>query len=320
MSIPYFSAESVREALPFLRAMRAIEVALLSEVDPEFDSPRLFSPAPDGEFLLLPAEGARFSGLKALTVAPENPSRGLDKIQGVYVLYDSDTLAPVAVMEGASLTAIRTPAVAITAVRALASIAPAGDELPRAPKVLVLGAGVQATCHIQAASAIFPDAIFEVVGRNTERVIAMRSKLAAEQIEVVDRSDSRDDAVAAADIILCATTSDTPLFDGSLVRGGAVVTAIGTHGKERREIDDGLVARADVVVEGRASAQRENGNLATAWDDDAWSSHPPANLRDLVFGRMKRRKGHPAFYTGVGMAWEDLVCASVVFEEGKPTT
>ena len=130
MSLPYYDAEAVAAALPFERTMRAIEDALRTDIDPEADGPRLFADAPDGEFLLMPAQSARFAGLKALTMAPNNPARGLEKIQGVYVLYSSDTLAPVAIMEGSSLTAIRTPAVAISAVRQLAALAAPGDELP----------------------------------------------------------------------------------------------------------------------------------------------------------------------------------------------
>lgn len=318
MSIPYYDTESVLEVLTFERAMDALEDALRTEVDPEGDGPRLFSPAPGGEFLLLPAQGKRYSGLKALTVAPGNPARGLEKIQGLYILYASDTLAPAAVLEGASLTAIRTPAAAVSAIRQLGSIASAGDELPDAPRVLVFGAGTQGRGTILALHGVYPGAVFEVVGRSSERVASLRASLAAEGIEVSDRGDDIEASVSAADIIVCATTATEPLFDGGLVRGSAIVAAIGTHGLDVRELDDALVSRADIVVEGRGSARRENGNLATCIDDEAWDSSPPANLRDLATGRVSRRSGHPALYTGVGMAWEDLVCATVVLSEGSP--
>lgn len=313
--LPFFTAEQVERLLPFDRAMDALEAALQDSVDPENDGPRLFSPAPRGEFLLMPAQGDRFSGLKALTVAPENPDRGLEKIQGLYILLSSDTLGPVAVMEGSSLTAIRTPAVAISAVRQIAAAAPLGDELPTSPRVLVFGAGTQALSHIRAAKTEFPSAPFEVAGRRPERVTGLIDQLRdAHGITATALAEGAlDDAVAAADIIICATTTSAPLFDGALVRDGAIVAAIGTHGLELREVDDALVSRADLVVEGRASAQRENGNLvsldAARWHDD----DRPANLRDLARGAFTRTPGRPAFYTGVGMSWEDLVCATAVF-------
>ena len=318
MSLPYYDAEAVAAALAFERTMRAIEEALRTDIDPEADGPRLFADAPDGEFLLMPAQSARFAGLKALTMAPNNPARGLEKIQGVYVLYSSDTLAPVAIMEGSSLTAIRTPAVAISAVRQLAALAAPGDELPESPRVLVFGVGTQGRSSILATRAAFPTATFEVIGRRPERSEALRRDLAEQGIEIAHREDV-DAAVAEADILVLATTAATPLFDGSLVKSNAIVAAIGTHGYDAREVDDTLVARADIVVEGRASAQRENGNLHTYFTEADWQERPPASVRDLARGEVSRRAGHPALYTGVGMSWEDLVCATVVFEEGTPS-
>lgn len=315
-ALPYFDADAVRAALPFERAMRAIEDGLLNGIDPELDGPRLFSPAPDGEFLLMPAQGAEFSGLKALTVAPQNPAKGLAKIQGLYILYSSETLAPVAVMEGASLTAIRTPAVTLTAVRHIVRSTAPEHRPPARPKILIFGAGVQAAGHIDAALVDFPEARFSVVGRRPESVAALIARFP--ELELEDRGDDPETAVREADIIICATSSSTPLFDGSLVRDGAIVAAVGTHGRELREVDDTLVRRSDLAVEGRGSAQRENGNLATVLSAQDWESGSvPVNLGELVSSGMTRRPDSPALYTGVGMSWEDLSCAAVVFAEGR---
>lgn len=337
MSLTFLDADAVRRALPFDVAMDALDAALRADVDPELDGPRLFSDAPGGEFLLMPAQGSEFSGLKALTVAPGNPARGLEKIQGLYILYSSDSLAPVAVLEGACLTAIRTPAVTLSAVRALAAIAPEGAELPAEPRILIFGAGVQALGHIQAARIAFPGARFDVVGRRPERVAALITEVLAESLadsladsqnspegpaaaaEVRDRTHDVDAAVREADIIICATSASSPLFDGSLVRSHAIVAATGTHGRELREADDQLVSRSDVFVEGRGSAQRENGNLATTFTEADWRDRPPANLRDLAQGRVTRTAGKPAFYTGVGMSWEDLVCATAAYATSLPS-
>lgn len=322
--ITFFSADEVRELLTFETAVNALEAALHAGLTPEDDGPRLFADAPNGEFLLMPAQSHTFSGVKALTIAPDNPERGLEKIQGLYILYSSDDLAPVAVMEGACLTAIRTPAVTQTAIRNLARIAPAGAELGSDPHILVFGAGTQALGHVHAALVDFPDATFEIVGRRPERVAALIDTLANDSatshVSVSAAADT-DTAVANADIIITTTTSLTPVFNGSLVKSTAIVAATGTHGLDAREIDDDFVTRADIVVEGRASARRENGNLATAISDETWENNPPANLQDLVVGKFTRTAGRPAFYTGVGMSWEDLVCASAVYtSRAQPVT
>ncbi|HEY3572394.1 MAG TPA: ornithine cyclodeaminase family protein [Arthrobacter sp.] len=320
MSLPYFDSTAVRAAAPWTTAIAALEHALLNGVDPEHDSPRLFSPAPNGEFLLMPASGQRYSGIKALTVAPANPIRGLEKIQGVYILFDSDTLAPLATMDGNELTAIRTPATTLLAVKHILASAPEGappsHESTEGKRVLVFGAGVQALNHLRAAYAVLPEASFAVVGRRPERVTALIGQLATEGIEVRPGSPAE---VPDADVVICATSSRTPLFDGGLVAPGAVVAAVGQHGLEAREVDAGLVLRSDVVVEGRASALREAGDLIPARSAQEWETIRPVNLLDLVKGEFERSPGKPCLYAGVGMAWEDLATAAVVYEGGTRT-
>lgn len=313
MTIPLYDAETVRRVLTLDRAMDALEESLRGTLDPESDGPRLFADAPGGEFLIMPAQSDTYCGVKALTAAPNNPARGLEKIQGVYILYSSDTLAPVAIMEGASMTVIRTSAVSISAVRQLAALAEGTpDDVGPSPRILVFGAGSQAAGHIRAAHISFPGARFEVVGRSPERTAALREELDREGIAVSDRTRDHEAAVREADIIVCVTTSTSPIFDGALVAPGAIVAAAGTHGRHERELDDHLIARSDVVVEGRRSASQENGNLVSIREED-WPAVP--NLADLAQGRMRRTPGRPVVYSGVGMSWEDLVCAITIHEE-----
>lgn len=315
MNIPYFDSTAVRAAVPWTTAIEALEQALLNMVDPEDDSPRLFSPAPNGEFLLMAATNRQYSGIKALTVAPGNPARGLEKIQGVYVLFDSDTSTPLATMDGNELTAIRTPATTLLAVKHILASAPRGAAPPHpgTTRVLVFGTGVQSLNHLRAAHAVLPEASLAVVGRRPDRVKALIGQLAAEGVDVFPATPAE---VADADVVICATSSRTPLFDGGLVAPGAVVAAVGQHGLDAREVDAELVRRSDVVVEGRASALREAGDLIPARPAEEWEAIRLANLRDLVKGEFGRAAGKPCLYAGVGMAWEDLVIASLVYEGG----
>jgi len=316
-SIPYVSGPDVREALPWDVAIEGVEAALRGGVDPEADGPRIFAPTPNGEFLIMPATAPEVMGVKVLTVSPDNPARGLEKIQGLYLLYDADTSAPVCVMDGIEVTAVRTPAVTLIGLRALAAAAPAGEELPEAPTVLVFGVGIQGINHIRAAKWVWPDARFQVVGRRPERVQAAIEALAAERIEVADASDDVDASVRAADVIITVTSSSTPVFDGSLVRGGALVASVGQHGLDAREVDAELVQRSDVMLESRTGMFREGGNIIPARSLQEWQQLQPSNIRDAVRGEFTRTAGNPALYTGVGMSWEDLVLASIVFRGMK---
>lgn len=308
--LPYIDGDTIASVAPWHRAVEALVGALRRDVDPEEDGPRLFSPAPGGEFLLMPARGRHYCGVKTLTVAPGNPARGLEKIQGVYVLFDSESLAPLAVLDGTALTAVRTPAVTLMAIRGIAEAAL--SPFPTDPGFLIFGAGIQARNHIRAAATIFPGARFVACGRRPERMNSLIDEFAAEGIEV--RRGSPAD-VPRADVIVCATSSSTPLFDGNLPRPEAIIAAVGQHGLETREVDAALVRRSDIVVEGRASAWRESGNLIPARSAADWAAISPPNLRDLARGHLERSPGRPCLYNGVGMSWEDLVIAALVYEE-----
>ena len=314
-TLPYVDAATVRQSLPWKTAIEGIELALRNDVDPEADGPRLFAPNPNGEFLIMPASSKKMMGVKVLTISPQNPNQGLEKIQGTYLLFDADTSAPKCVIDGTEITSIRTPAVTLTGLRALAANAPEGDELPDAPKVLVFGAGTQGINHIRAAKWAWPNAQFTIIGRSRARIQSTLSTLQAEGVNATNATADIETAVRNADIIITVTTSSKPLFDGNWVRGGALVASVGQHGLDAREIDANLVLRSDIVLESRGGMLREGGNIIPARSKEEWEILHPANIQDAVLGRFTRKKGKPALFTGVGMSWEDLVLANAVFYE-----
>ena len=101
------------EALGPLGAVRAIGDPLRAGLDPSIDPPRAAVGLAHGQFLLMPSQTAAAAGIKVVTVAPENPCRGLPRIQAAYLLFDAETLALRAVLDGTALTALRTPAVSV---------------------------------------------------------------------------------------------------------------------------------------------------------------------------------------------------------------
>ena len=316
MSMAYLDRAALASRADYAALVSALERALTAQVDPETDGPRIFSPVPGGEFLIMPSSGTRYSGAKLVTIAPGNPSNGLPKIQGTYVLFDSETLAPVAVMDGAELTLLRTPATTALAVKNILAPDPGGHfaskDLPRIPVLVVFGTGPQASRHIDAIRSIADVGEVVIVGRNAERAMGLALDWSARGLKT--RVGNETD-VFLADVILCVTSSRTPLFDGDLVRPKAVIAAVGSHGLDAREIDPALARRADIVVEGRASAMREAGNLIPARSREEWEQEKLTNLAELVRGEFMRRPGSPALFTGVGMAWEDLVIAAHIHEQ-----
>lgn len=190
--------------------------------------------------------------------------------------------------------------------RALLAAAPDGAA-NAVDHLVVMGSGPQAVEHVRTLAAVLTVGRVTLVGRNAERARAAVALLCAEGIDAVagDRS-----AAASADVIVTATSSASPVLWLADIRPGAVIAAIGSHGRESRELGDDLVRSADVVVEARSSAERENGNLAVA----PGLASAATNLRELVRGELHRRPGVPAVYTGVGMAWEDLAVGEGIME------
>jgi ornithine cyclodeaminase/alanine dehydrogenase-like protein (mu-crystallin family) len=277
MSLPFLAAADVAERLSPTAAIDALEAALLSGLDPEADPPRGALAVGAGELLVMPSTTADHAVVKLVTVGGE------PRIQGVCVVFDATTLAPVALVDGIALTNVRTPAVSALAVRALAA--------PDARRLLVFGRGPQAHGHVEAIRAVRPIEHVDMVGRDGSGVDAL---------------------VSAADVICCATTAREPLFDGSLVADHATVVAIGSHEPEARETDDALAGRATVVVESRTSALREAGDVIGAIAAGVLREEELVTLADVVCDRAVVDRTRPRLFKSTGMAWEDAVVASAL--------
>jgi ornithine cyclodeaminase/alanine dehydrogenase-like protein (mu-crystallin family) len=223
----------------------------------------------------MPSVVGGHAAVKLVTVGGE------PRIQGVCVVFDAATLAPVALVDGIALTNLRTPAVSACAVRRLAAAN---------ARLLVFGRGPQARAHVDAMRAVRPIEHVDMVGR--------------------DHGDIGE-LVAAADIVCCCTTAREPLFDGALVADHATVVAIGSHEPDAREVDDTLVARATVVVESRSSALREAGDVIAAVRSGALAEGELMTLAELVRGAAPVPEG-PRLFKSTGMAWEDGVVAAAL--------
>ncbi len=295
----FLDADAVA-ALGPAAAVQAITNALRGGLDPAADPARVSVDLTNGQFLLMPSETLTAVGVKVATVAPDNPTHGLPRIQAAYLLFDQDTLALRAVLDGTALTTLRTPAVSVAAVL---------ERLPdRALRVAVIGAGPQATGHVSTLAAVRPleDAAYLV--RDPSRTPLDAVALGSVQA---------DEALRSADVVVCATSARSPVFDSALLRDDAVVVAVGSHEPDARELDAPLLGRASVVVEDVATALREAGDVILAIADGTLSSADLLPMRDVLTGAVAEQTDRPLVFKSVGMPWQDLVVAEAVLDRSR---
>ena len=293
MSTDHWTAARIRSALTPGAAIAALAHRLKND-PPSTDRPtRTHIPVTTGELLLMPDESADFVGVKIVSVSALNGARGIPAIQGLYVLMDADTLTPIATFNAAELTLMRTSAVSLLAVTHL-------DPAP-SPHVVIVGSGPQALAHADAAQVLQPQRISIVARTPTGEARIMAAARARDIALEIGTSDDLD----IADVILCCSSSSTPVVRSEQVRNHTVVVAMGTHDPTARELDTALMARAYVVVESRVVAQREAGDIVIA-EAELGHSVIDLDLEELVNGAGGSRLTQPAVFKSVGEAWEDL--------------
>lgn len=314
MNLTFVGADTVAEVLRPAAAVCAIEDALRGGLDPATDFDRQIVDTEHGQVLLMPSQSQFSVGVKLATVAPDNPSHGLPRIQALYVLLDATTLSPRMLIDGAALTTLRTPAVSIAAIKPvlLATDTPL--------RLTVFGRGPQGIGHVAT--------IREVV--DGHRAIAsvtyvVRSGRAASSTDlppgtdvVVANSPEAHDAGQRADVIVCATTSAEPVFDSAATKHDVIVIAVGSHEPDRREVDTRLVCRAQVIIEDRETALRESGDIVMAIAESGLTAADLIPVNDVVTGAATLASDRAVFFKSSGMSWEDIVIADAVAARLEP--
>lgn len=297
---PYINGDLLTALLPMADAITVLEAAFAS---PAGDGPpRTHVEVPAGDLLLMPAHGPGGVGVKLVTVAPDNPGRGLPLVHGVYALFAPETLAPVAMIDGAALTGLRTAAVSGLATRRLAR--------SDAARLVVIGAGTQARTHVEAMRAVRPVDQVAVLSRTASSMETFVEDLRAAG---VDARAGTPSAIRDADLVCTCTSSATPVLDGDMLAAGAHVNAVGAYRPDARELDAATMRRGRVVVEQRAAAFAEAGDVLLAIAEGALTRDDVTDLHEVVSGAVVRTADDDiTVFKSVGLAMEDLAVAAAV--------
>ncbi|MDQ8705133.1 ornithine cyclodeaminase family protein [Streptomyces sp. LHD-70] len=301
MAIDYIGAEELPKLLPPREAVAAIRAALAGGLDPAADPPRsiLELPRGKGQLLSMPAASEFGVGVKAISAVPGNTERGLPRIQGVHLVFRPPSLTPVAVVDGAALTTLRTPAVTVAAV--LPFLTRPGHRW----NSVVFGAGPQGTGHVRTLRDVGVDlAEVTYIVRDPARVD--QALVGDDQVVAAENSEA---FLRHADLIVCATPAAEPLFDSTQLPDVGVVLAVGSHGPDAREVDSAFAARAQVVVEDPTTALRECGDIVLPVAEGVLSASRLLPMAEVVRGDLELDATQPVLFKGSGMAWQDAVVA-----------
>ncbi|HTD06847.1 ornithine cyclodeaminase family protein, partial [Undibacterium sp.] len=242
--IPHIDKEQVSLALPYPALMAALRSDFATGMCAPQRHVHSVSEEPASTLLLMPVwQAGAHMGVKLVTVAPQN--QGLPSVHAIFVLFDTVTGAPLALMDGEELTARRTAAAS--------ALASSYASRPDSRRLLMVGTGNLAPYLAAAHCAARNITEIMVWGRSPEKAELCKQRIEAlaelPAAAIVSVAASLKSACRQADIISCATTSSTPILAGEWVKPGTHVDLVGGFKPTMREADNALMAKATVFVD-----------------------------------------------------------------------
>lgn len=257
-----------------------------------------------GVTLLMPAHLPASEALtvKLVSIYDGNPALGYPRISALVVALDPETGRPLALMDGESLTALRTGAAGGLAAKLLSR--------ENAEVMALFGAGIQGRTQLEAVLAVRDIKRVYLYDLNPDACEALIAEVEGPGLEMRIAKTPRE-AVENADIVATATPSTKPVFDGRDLKPGVHVTAIGAFKPEMREIDDVTLEKARIFVDSREACMEESGELIQS------NAHIDAEIGEVVNGDQpgRRDESEITFFKSVGIATQDAAAAAAVLKQ-----
>ena len=315
------NSEQVRQTLPLPAAIEAMKRAFLAISRGEAEMPlrtHLDLSGHDGTTLVMPAHvhsgDMDTLAVKIVSVFDGNPQRGLPRILATVLAIDPETGETIALIEGTTITAIRTAAASAAATDVLAR----SDSATLA----IIGSGVQAREHIAAIHCVRNIRKTYIAGKDLSQSEHLVEDLASGAAATGDIRicETADEAVALADIVCTVTTSPDPVFSPTSVRRGTHINAVGSYRPDTLEIPPETVQDASVFVDHMASALEEAGDLIVPLKSGLIrESHILGEIGDVLAGTIpgRRTESDITLFKSVGCGAEDCVAASEVLKNAR---
>jgi ornithine cyclodeaminase/alanine dehydrogenase-like protein (mu-crystallin family) len=290
----HLNEEQIRQHLRMADLIPAMEKELI-----DFSAGKVTQPVrsvitvdpPGGFFGMMPALTSEGLGIKIVTFYATNAERGIPTHMATIFLVDPETGRPLAVMDGRLITEMRTAAVSAAATKLLA---------PREAKVLaILGSGVQARSHAEALQLVREFEEIRVWSLTREHAERFAKETSAKPM-------SAEEAVRGADVIVTATSSKTPVLNGSWLKPGCHVNAVGACRPNWRELDNEAMQNV-LFVDSREAAMKESGDVILS------GAKIYTELGKALAGKVPPHANETTIFKSLGMAVEDIAAAMVVY-------
>jgi alanine dehydrogenase len=253
-------------------------------------------------------------GVKVITAFTNNFGSEYDTHQGVVLLFDAKYGALRAIVDGTSITAIRTAAVSGLATRLLAR-EQAGD-------LALIGAGTQAHTHLEAMKCVRQIRRVRVYSLPLDGAYAFAERESRRYGIPVEVKETAREAVEGADIICTVTTAREPVLKGEWVSAGAHINAVGAYTPATRELDSQAVAQARLYVDRKDSTLHEAGEFLIPKSEGRFGDeHIVGELGELLIGKAtgRRSSGEVTLFKSLGISIEDLASANHVLQKARQT-
>jgi len=274
---------------------------------------RSIIPLADGRmFGIMPgAMGERaVFGAKLISVFPENFNRGIQSHQGLVVLFDPESGAPVCAAHAGEITAIRTAATSAVATDVLAR--------KDSRQLAILGYGEQAATHVRAISKVRKLEVVTIWGRSPERAHIFAVRMQAELGLPILVAATVRDAVADADVVCTVTAASEPILRGEWLKPGTHVNVVGSGFAGPAEVDNDLVVRSRFFVDSREGVLQQGAEFLRAKaagliTDD----HIVAEIGQVLAGDVAGRRSEDEItvYKSLGHVVQDLASAWALYSE-----
>lgn len=317
-TIRFLSRADVIKALPMRDAIEGMKQAYAALSAQAVDMPlrSRVSGKNEGVSLLMPArvQASREMAVKIVSVFPQNAPLGLPTIHAMVLVLSAETGEVLAMMEGGSLTAIRTGAGAGAATDILAN--------QSASKVAIIGSGVQARTQLEAVCTVRSIDSVAVYSPNKANAETFAQEMAGQGLipSKVVAVDTANEAIQDADIICTATSSHSPVFDGNLLKAGAHINGVGSYTPTMQEVDEVTLQRSRIYMDDRNAVLAEAGEIIIALangsinDTDLY-----AEIGAVVNNKQRGRQSADeiTYFKSVGVAVQDALGASIALANAE---